>query len=165
MQAHRHAMRNAEYVCTARRLFANAISWRERLCNQASYPMGLSIMRERPSTPQSDVHEPDVRGQVFGIYERSRVAKMTTAPRVEACIDAVMAKYPRTGPVSQAKYYEEVHQHLGPLARELERELAQANADVREMRDILKIVATERFIPEEWERLNGLVKAVLGETK
>jgi hypothetical protein len=76
-----------------------------------------------------------------------------------------MAKYPRTGPVSQAKYYEEVHQHLGPLARELERELAQANADVREMRDILKIIANERFIPEEWELLNGRVKAVLEGTK
>lgn len=54
---------------------------------------------------------------------------MTTTPRVEACIDAVMARYPRTGPVSQAKYYEEVHQHLGPLARDLERELAQMTTE------------------------------------
>lgn len=91
--------------------------------------------------------------------------KMTTAPRVEACIEAVMAKYPRTGPVSQAKYYEEVHQHLGPLARSLERELAQANADVKTLRDILKIIVNERFIPAEWERLTGRIQVALGETK
>lgn len=49
--------------------------------------------------------------------------------------------------------------------RSLERELAQANADVIEMRDILKIIANERFIPEEWERLTARVKAALGEGK
>lgn len=45
-------------------------------------------------------------------------------PRVEAVIDDVMAKHPRISPASQAEYYEEVHQHLAPLARELEREVA-----------------------------------------
>lgn len=43
-------------------------------------------------------------------------------PRVEALIDRVMAQYKGISPASQAKYYEEVHQHLAPLARELERE-------------------------------------------
>ncbi len=41
----------------------------------------------------------------------------------------------------------------------------KAAAEMQEMRDILKIIANERFIPEEWERLNGRVKAVLEEKK
>lgn len=88
-----------------------------------------------------------------------------TAPRVEACIDAVMAKYSNHSTSSQAKYYEEVHQDLAPLARSLERELAQANFDVKTLRDILKIIVNERFIPAEWERLTGRIQAALEETK
>ena len=48
---------------------------------------------------------------------------MNNTPRVEAVIDQVMAKHPNIGPGAQAKYYEEVHQQLAPLARELEREV------------------------------------------
>lgn len=45
-------------------------------------------------------------------------------PRVEALIDRVMAMHPRHTAYGQARYYEEVHQHLAPLARDLERENA-----------------------------------------
>jgi len=51
------------------------------------------------------------------------------APRVEAVIDAVMERYPGMGPAAQLRYFEAVHQQLGPLARDLERESAiQGNA-------------------------------------
>jgi hypothetical protein len=53
----------------------------------------------------------------------------TGAPRVEACIDAVMKRFPGISKAAQARYFEEVQQHLGPLARELEREnIALRNA-------------------------------------
>lgn len=42
-------------------------------------------------------------------------------PRVEACIEAVMRRYPSD---KATAYYEAVHQQLAPLARELEREVA-----------------------------------------
>jgi hypothetical protein len=47
---------------------------------------------------------------------------MRAAPRVEACIDAVMKEFPGTSAAAQARYFEAVHQELAPLARELERE-------------------------------------------
>jgi hypothetical protein len=47
-------------------------------------------------------------------------------PRVEACIESVMRRFPGSSPSSQARYFEEVHQHLGPLARQLEIELQRA---------------------------------------
>ena len=43
-------------------------------------------------------------------------------PRVDALIAKVMAEHPGVSRTAQAEYYEEVHQHLAPLARELERE-------------------------------------------
>jgi hypothetical protein len=43
------------------------------------------------------------------------------APRVEACIEAVMAKHPTIGGRADQRYFEAVHQELAPLARELER--------------------------------------------
>lgn len=45
-------------------------------------------------------------------------------PRVDALIAKVMAEHPGVSRTAQAEYYEEVHQHLAPLARELERENA-----------------------------------------
>ena len=50
------------------------------------------------------------------------------APRVEACIDAVMERFPTLGGRADSRYYEAVHQELAPLARELERELAALRA-------------------------------------
>lgn len=43
------------------------------------------------------------------------------APRVEACIEAVMARHPTIGGRADQRYFEAVHQELAPLARELER--------------------------------------------
>ncbi len=50
------------------------------------------------------------------------------APRVEAVIEQVMARYPGIEISKQrsAKYFEEVHQALAPLARSLEQQLHQA---------------------------------------
>ena len=41
-------------------------------------------------------------------------------PRVDALIAGVMEQFPRLH--EQGRYYEEVHQRLAPLARDLERE-------------------------------------------
>lgn len=69
--------------------------------------------------------------------ERRRVASTDACssampfhtPRVEAVINAVMERYPGIGPAAQLRYFEAVHQELGPLARDLERETAiQGNA-------------------------------------
>lgn len=50
------------------------------------------------------------------------------SPRVEGTIERVMARYPDIGFTSKqsARYYEDVHQELAPLARGLEQELHQA---------------------------------------
>ena len=45
------------------------------------------------------------------------------SPRVEALILDVIAKNPGRSAYAQAQYYEDVHQYLAPLARELEREM------------------------------------------
>jgi hypothetical protein len=58
--------------------------------------------------------------------ERLDIEKDT--PRVEACINEVMRRFPGGSASAQARYFEEVHQHLAPLARQLERELAEAKA-------------------------------------
>ena len=44
-------------------------------------------------------------------------------PRVEECIGAVMARHHGTSERALGKYFEEVHQVLAPLARDLEREI------------------------------------------
>lgn len=53
---------------------------------------------------------------------------MSTTPRTEACIEAVMKRYPGISPAALARYFEAVHQELGPLARDLERELEATTA-------------------------------------
>jgi len=50
-------------------------------------------------------------------------------PRVEACIQGAMRQFPG----ATGRYYEEVHQRLAPLARDLERELIAAAARIREL--------------------------------
>lgn len=54
-------------------------------------------------------------------------------PRVEAVIDKVMAEYPGLSVRAQAKFYEEVHQELAPLSRQLERENAKMRAFVQDL--------------------------------
>lgn len=52
--------------------------------------------------------------------------KIRPAQRVEACIADVMARFPD----DSKDYYVEVHQHLAPLARELERENDRLRAEL-----------------------------------
>lgn len=52
---------------------------------------------------------------------------MNDTPRVEACIDAVMKRYPGESKAALARYFEAVHQELAPLARQIERELREAH--------------------------------------
>lgn len=66
---------------------------------------------------------------------------MNETPRVEAVIDDVMAMHSRISPSSQAKYYEEVHQRLAPLARDLERELRIETQKVDDMAAIVRRLA------------------------
>lgn len=49
-------------------------------------------------------------------------------PRVEACIAEVMLRFPGDSKTDEARYYEQVHQALAPLARQLERENIAAAA-------------------------------------
>jgi hypothetical protein len=56
-------------------------------------------------------------------------ARELAAPRVEACIAEVMARFPR----DSKEYYVEVHQHLAPLARQLERERDEIRAEVERL--------------------------------
>lgn len=63
----------------------------------------------------------------------------TGAPRVEACINAVMKRYPSESKAALARYFEAVHQELGPLARDLERE----NASLRDQLNAARASALE----------------------
>jgi hypothetical protein len=58
-------------------------------------------------------------------------------PRVEACIDAAMARNPGRSKIDQARYFEDVHQDVAPLARQLERELAAQQAEIERLRKAL----------------------------
>lgn len=62
-------------------------------------------------------------------------------PRVEAVIDKVMVEHPGLGDDARAKYYEEVHQHLAPLARDLERELRVETSKVDDLAAIVRRLA------------------------
>ncbi|AJW99614.1 gp38 domain protein [Burkholderia gladioli] len=53
----------------------------------------------------------------------------STSPRVDELITGVMKRFPGVSASAQARYYEEVHQHLAPLARELEAENARLRAN------------------------------------
>lgn len=46
-------------------------------------------------------------------------------PRVDACIEAVSKRFPS---LKSTAYYEDVHQHIAPLARDMEREIADLRA-------------------------------------
>lgn len=60
-------------------------------------------------------------------------AMATESPRVDALIEAAMARYKGHGTLAQARYYEAVHQELAPLARELEAENAEYRTLLREL--------------------------------
>jgi hypothetical protein len=62
------------------------------------------------------------------------IAEITGAPRVEACIEAVIERYPGVSSRARLDYFEAVHQELAPLARKLEVELADAKRALVEER-------------------------------
>lgn len=53
----------------------------------------------------------------------------TDTPITEALIAKVMAQYPGVSKMAEARYYEEVHQELAPLARAFEKRIAALEAE------------------------------------
>ena len=65
------------------------------------------------------------------------MADTERSPRVEACIQNAMEKYAGGSPKRDLTYYQNVHQDLAPLARELENALLIANARIAQMEHAL----------------------------
>lgn len=68
-----------------------------------------------------------------------------STPRVEAVINSVMERFPGMGPAAQLRYFEAVHQHLAPLARDLERESTVQRTALENIR-----LLAARHRNEEW---------------
>lgn len=56
--------------------------------------------------------------------------------RVDELIERVMKAFPSVSALAQSRYYEEVHQELAPLARELERQLDELLSAAKNLRDV-----------------------------
>ncbi|MDN7744682.1 hypothetical protein QZM78_11560 [Burkholderia multivorans] len=81
------------------------------------------------------------------------------APRVEAVIKAVMGRFPGLGKASQAAYYEEVHQHLAPLARTLERENGELRSEIDRLNATIRDqFAARRTTPDREEIIEECAK-------
>ncbi len=80
---------------------------------------------------------------------------MSNTPRVEALIARVMDRFPGQTEQSDRRYYPAVHQELGPLARDLERETITMQARVQELeiwqRTICELLAPDgdEVLPED----------------
>lgn len=72
---------------------------------------------------------------------------MDSTPRVEALIAKVMNRFPGMSETSNHRYFEAVHQELGPLARTLETETITMQARIQELetwqRTICELLAPE----------------------
>lgn len=91
------------------------------------------------------------------------------APRVEALIASVMARHPGidVSPKRAARYFEEVHQELAPLARSMERDIGVAECQVGDLALLvgrlvraLRKADPESELPDiamEYMRRSGLV--------
>lgn len=55
-------------------------------------------------------------------------------PRVETLIDRYQTRFPGTSKSALARYFEEVHQGLAPLARDLELENQELRAQIEQMK-------------------------------
>lgn len=62
------------------------------------------------------------------------MAPKKDTPRVDHCIGECVREFEDYSPEGQAKYFEEVHQRLAPLARKLERENAQLKEEIARLR-------------------------------
>ena len=76
-------------------------------------------------------------------------------PRVDALIAKVMADFPAHTAHAEARYYDEVHQHLAPLARALERENVGLRALAKD--------AYEAWDNDRDARVGKLLRAMLDE--
>ncbi|RQZ31574.1 hypothetical protein DIE14_01270 [Burkholderia sp. Bp9017] len=65
-------------------------------------------------------------------------ATLTKAPRVESLIERYKRRFPGIGKASLARYFEEVHQALAPLARELERENGELRAEIDRLNETIR---------------------------
>src|SRR5437879_677199 len=79
-----------------------------------------------------------------------KLKALAPAIRVEACIADVMARVP----ADSKDYYVEVHQHLAPLARQLEHRNDELRAEVERLRADL-----ETAVKEAW-RANSELSAL-----
>lgn len=105
----------------------------------------------------------------MGASEDSLGSVIADAPRVEALIAGVMSRHPGVdvSPKRAAIYFEEVHQELAPLARSMERELAEARRQVDDLALLvgrlvraLRKASPESELPDlaaDYMRRNGLV--------
>ena len=85
------------------------------------------------------------------------VAAATKMERVDALIDRVMKQFPGVSALAQARYYEEVHQELAPLAREIElqrdrllealRHCATDDGPEQEWLDRARVIIAEAEVP------------------
>jgi len=75
--------------------------------------------------------------------------------RVDTLIERVMAKRKGTSALAQARYYEEVHQELAPLARDIERQRDKLLA-------MLKIIYP-RALSSDYEAARNLIAEVEGQ--
>lgn len=84
------------------------------------------------------------------------------APRVEAVIKEVMGRFPGLGKASQAAYYEEVHQHLAPLARTLERENGELRAEIDRLNATIRDQFTDRRTTPDREAIEAALREMQG---
>jgi hypothetical protein len=70
-----------------------------------------------------------------------KMKALAPATRVEACIAEAMEKYAGGSPGRDLTYYQNVHQDLAPLARQLERERDELRAEVERLQAVMKQAA------------------------
>lgn len=82
-------------------------------------------------------------------------------PRVDEVIEACTAKCPGETPRALAAYFEDVHQVIAPLARQMEREVAVLLKALREIERHHVELNTSRGRPVERSKTVTLVRAAI----
>lgn len=123
----------------------------------------------------TDAGKPAPTGEPLALRLNDQLGVSSSgAPRVEACIEAVMARHPTIGGRADQRYFEAVHQELAPLARELERladsegtravtylrRARKAEASLRLVLPILEGFIGPAPTPEQWQRICALADVV-----
>ena len=87
-----------------------------------------------------------------------------TTERVNDLIARVMLKHPGESKAAQAAYFEDVHQELAPLARDLEKQRAELLAICEELQESAEYWS-EYFVPLGIvERLDAAIASVKGKS-